>query len=55
MRVMADLLQIVGLVFVAVAAFLLWVPLGLFATGLFCVLVGLSLDPRLRRSGSSDA
>ena len=54
MRLMADLVQIVGLVLIAIAAFTIWLPLGLFTTGLLCVLFGLSFDPRLKRSRSSD-
>lgn len=50
MRVAADVLQLLGLVLIVVAAFLLWVPLGWFAAGVTLVLAGLSVDPRVRRS-----
>jgi hypothetical protein len=47
--VVAEILQVAGLALVAAAAFMVAVPLGLLVTGLAAVLVGVALDPRLRR------
>lgn len=46
----AEILQVVGLALVAVAAFWVAVPLGLFVAGVSLLMVGLSMDPRLRRN-----
>lgn len=47
----AEILQLAGLALVAVAAFMVAVPLGLLVTGLAAVLVGVAVDPRIRRDG----
>lgn len=49
MRVVADVLQLLGLMLLVVAGFVLWVPLGWLMAGVAVLLVGLSLDPRVRR------
>ena len=49
MRIVADIIQLVGLVLVAVAAYLIWTPLGVLAAGALMILVGIVLDPRISR------
>lgn len=49
MRLVADVVQVAGLVSLTVAAFLVWVPLGFAVLGVALVLFGLSVDPRVRR------
>jgi hypothetical protein len=47
--VVAEILQVVGLALVAVAAFMVAVPLGLLVAGLSVLAVGVAFDPRLKR------
>jgi hypothetical protein len=47
--VVAELLQLCGLILVVVAAALVWVPLGLFVAGCGLLGAGLLMDPRVRR------
>ena len=45
----AEIAQVLGLALVAVAAFMVAVPLGVFVTGLVVLAVGVAFDPRLKR------
>lgn len=49
MRLVADVVQALGLVMLVVAAFLVWVPLGFTVLGFALLVFGLSVDPRVRR------
>jgi hypothetical protein len=47
--VVAEITQVAGLALVAVAAFMVAVPLGVFTLGLVLLAVGAAFDPRLKR------
>lgn len=51
----AEALQWVGVALVAFGAFLVWVPLGLFATGLLVIVLGVLMDPRVNRTKADRA
>jgi hypothetical protein len=51
----AEALQWAGVALVAIGAFLVWVPLGLFATGLCVIVLGTVMDPRLNRDKANKA
>lgn len=44
-----EALQWAGVALVAIGAFLVWVPLGLFVTGACVAAIGVLMDPRVRR------
>jgi hypothetical protein len=46
--VVAEILQVAGLVLIVVAASLVWVPLGVFVAGAALLTFGLLMDPRVR-------
>jgi hypothetical protein len=48
-RIAADIIQLVGLVIVAFAVYLIWPPLGVLSAGVLMILVGVVLDPRISR------
>ena len=48
----AEILQVCGLILVVVAALIVWVPLGLFVAGGALLGAGLLMDPRVRRKGT---
>jgi hypothetical protein len=49
MKIAADILVASGLVAIATAATLVWVPLGIFTAGLALIFTGLAIDPRITR------
>ena len=51
----AEALQWVGVALIAIGAFLVWVPLGLFATGLCVIVLGVLMDPRVNRTKADRA
>lgn len=46
--VVAEILQVCGLILIVVAACLVWVPLGLFVAGVCLLGAGVLMDPRAR-------
>ncbi len=51
----AEALQWVGVALISIGAFLVWVPLGLFATGLLVIGLGVLMDPRVNRTKADRA
>lgn len=45
-----EALQWAGVGLISIGAFLVWVPLGLFATGLLVIVLGVLMDPRVNRT-----
>jgi hypothetical protein len=45
----AEGLQWAGVALISFGAFLVWVPLGLFATGACVIVLGVLMDPRVNR------
>ena len=50
-----EALQWLGVALVATGAFLVWVPLGLFATGACVIVIGVLMDPRVKRTKVDEA